>query len=275
METTQTSETNQQAENDQISKSADSASLDNSANVDSTFVSADSALADSQPKPIYDATATQRFPFTLRENGELIPTAHIYKPIDDERHLQYITDFVAVRDGTRTDITLNQLTVDFWRDLIEAVENLETGEGEDFRDIPDPEEEIAPLLISYLAVVVKPPVVAENRKRSSAKSDRQTTVTQAYFNGEAVEQTHVLKPKSDEWRKKYNRIQRSQYKEDGTKGTRGETKVQFIPQNKAKAGLYDEMMIEAHGFARDIIPMRFKVVVVDDAFESSVVDAKK
>ena len=275
METIQTNEATQTNENIQISESAESASLDNSANVESMSASADSALADSPPKPIYDAAAMQRFPFTLRENGELIPTAHIFKPIDDERHLQYITDFVAVRDGTRSDITLNRLTVEFWRDLIEAVENLETGEGEDFRDIPDPEEEIAPLLISYLTVVVKPPVVAEGRKRSSAKADRQTTVTQAYFNGEAVEQTHVLSAKSDEWRKKYNRIQRSQYKEDETKGTRGETKVKFIPQNRAKAGLYDEMMIEAHGFARDVIPMRFKVVVIDDAFESSVVDAKK
>ncbi len=130
------------------------------------------------------------------------------------------------------------------------------------------------MLISYLAVVVKPPTVAEKRQRSPIKTNRQTVITQAYFNGAPVKQRHVLQAKSDEWRKKYQRIQRAQYVEDKANKS-DEAKIKFVPGNRAKAALYDEMLIEAHGFAHDIIPMRFKVVAIDAAFESSVVDAKK
>ena len=224
---------------------------------------------------LYDAAAHQRFPFSVKEDGVLVETAHVFKPLDDERHLAYISEFVKIRDGERVDKTLTELSVDLWRELIESIENLEVEPGADFRDIPDAEEEISPLLISYLTVIVKPPTVSDKRQRSPIKSDRQTIITQAYFNGEVCEQKHILQAKSDEWRKKYNRVQRSQYVEDKTKGKTNEPKLTFVPQNRAKAALYDEMLIEARGFADDVIPMRFKVVAVDAAFESSVVDAKK
>lgn len=226
------------------------------------------------PAPVlYDATATQRFPFSVKEDGELIETAHIFKPIDDTKHLNYLRELVKIRDGDRNDKTLNELTVDFWRDdLIKNIENLQAEEGTDFRDIPDAEEEVAPLTVSYLTVIVKQPTVAQKRKRSPIKTNKQTITTQAYFNGEVCEQRHVLQ-KGDEWKKKYNRIQRSQYVEG--KDAKGETTVKFVPAYEDKIKLYDEMMIEAQGFAADIIAARFKLATIDSAFETSVFDAKK
>lgn len=225
---------------------------------------------------LYDATAKQRFPFQIKEDGELIETAHIFKPVDDAKHLDYLREVVKVRDGERTDKTLTDLTVEFWREhLIDSIENLETEEGADFRDIPDSEEEITPLTVSYLTVVVKPATVAEKRKRSPIKSKSQTIITQAYFNGEVCEQKHILQ-KGDEWKKKYNRIQRSQYVEDkNNKDENGEAKLKFVPAYEDKLSLYDEMMIETHGFANDIIPARFKLTAIDGAFGSPIVDAKK
>jgi len=264
MENTQTNE--QTIFNSQPSTTANQSAESNQATADDNTAAV--------PAPVlYDATVTQRFPFSVREDGELIETAHIFKPIDDAKHLNYLRELVKIRDGERNDKTLNELTADFWRDLIESIENLETEPGTDFRDVPDAEEEIAPLTVSYLTVIVKQPTIAQKRKRSPIKTKNQTVTTQAYFNGEVCEQKHILAAKSDEWRKKYNRISRSQYVED--KNGTGDAKLKFVPAYEEKLALYDEMFIEATGFAADTIPARFKLAAIDAAFETSVVDAKK
>lgn len=233
-----------------------------------------------KPPVVYDASAEQRYQFEIKENGRKFKSAHRFKPVDDERHFEFVGHLLQIEYGEQAAAEKNaaekQTIVDFWRNQIIEIENVEIEDGSDFHDFADADNEIVPMTTMLLAVVVKNAKAASGKRQfgTAKSSETQSVRTEAFFDGLPVEQTHTLKAKSDEYQKKYNRLQRSQYKVERTEGLRREPKLEIVPQHKAKGLLYDEMYISSTGFADDIVPLRFKVVVIDDIFSASI-DPKK
>lgn len=225
-----------------------------------------------EAKVLFDAAVEQRFVFDVVEGGAKYETAHRFRPLDDERYVQYIKDFNVKADETdgsaEATEEISEASVKLWDDLILEVENIEVEGDQDFRELIDYKEK-SEGINSLLAVVVLPPEAA-NGKRKLSKQNEMVVVTEAYFNGQPVQQTHRLQAKTLEWEKKFNRIAARQYKEESTKGLRKKRSFTYVPQDEAFGKLYDEMKIEAVVFVGDIIPLRFKTVVMDYVFASPI-----
>lgn len=223
-------------------------------------------------KPVlFDARATQRIAFEVRQDNEKYDAAHNLKPLSDERYLEFVR--AVDISATAEDVAAQTKTAaeSLWTDLIGEVENFELSEGEELKDAIEFGEKSQVLSVFLACVAVEPDKTTGKRK--SVKSDRQTITTEMLFNGLPIAQTHVLQASSDEWRKKFDRIQRKRFKEEPTKGLRREPKFIYTSQDEAVGALYDEMLIESSGFAHDT-PLRAKTTVVYYAFASTF-DAKK
>lgn len=214
----------------------------------------------------YDANAVQRVEFTVIEAGEKFDTAHIWNALSNERYLKY-TNAVkgVVQSDDDTEEKLEEATIALWNDTVKEVENLDLAEGQDFRDVIDRDEKRVST-DDFLSVAVVEPEVVSTGKRRGTLNDAQIITTEALFNGKPVRQTHKLVAKSHELSKKYERIRRKSIKAEPTRGLRVKAKLEFIPQTEAFAALYDEMLIEATGFKLNVIPIRFKVRVVNEIF---------
>jgi hypothetical protein len=103
-------------------------------------------------------------------------------------------------------------------------------------------------------------------------------ITEAYFNGEVVQQQHFLRPTTDELTKKYARIQAKRFKQEKVGGLRRKPKVEYVPQDARIGELYDEMSIEMTGFTRTgtfpDVPLRFKTFVIHHIFGETVAEKK-
>lgn len=224
---------------------------------------------------IYNANAEQRFPFFIVENGAKYEGAHRFAPFTDERWIQHVNEMnidIDLLGSTEVSADHAQKVITkLWRDLVIESENIEVEAG-DFRDYADYEGEILPSIQTYTAVTIKEPEESPVGRRKVG-AQNQIIFTEAYFNGAVCTQKHVLKTKSDEFSKKYSRIQRKEYKTEPAKTAKGKDRLFFIPQDKAKAELYDEMFIDQEGFAGDV-PIRFKALVISTVFASKI-DPKK
>ncbi|HXG84090.1 MAG TPA: hypothetical protein VNI84_08690 [Pyrinomonadaceae bacterium] len=227
---------------------------------------------------LYDADASQRFAFDVIERGEKFETAHRFHPLSDEKYLDYVKAINARADEDDSESNESEVLANLWRELVQEVENLEVEEGRDFRDAVDAESEIVPSIKNFLVVaVVETEKIGTGKRKGTAAVSTETVTTEAYFNGAAVLQTHVLKSKksNDEFSKKHARIEKNQWKTEITKGLRRQPKVEFHPQDAAKAALYDEMLERSEGFKDGKTPIRFKSVVVDYVFAAVALDPKK
>jgi hypothetical protein len=211
----------------------------------------------------YDAEATQRYTYEVEVDNEIFDTVHVFGPLSDTRYVQWITDFnVKSVKGEVTQDT-EEASLKLWADLV-TVENVEDGAG-----IEDDEKIKA--LGDFLAVVADSEAKKSTGMRpAKTGASQQRVTTSAYFDGKEAEQTHVLQPKDDEWKKKYDRIQKRRFKEEATKGLSRKPNVEFVSQDEAIGELYDEMFISAKGFRNGIVPLRFKTTVIHSIFESKI-----
>lgn len=223
---------------------------------------------------LYDADARQRFAFEVTEGGEKFDTAHHYEPLSDERYIKYLSDANIRGDGDEVEGNELEITTNLWSDLVVEVENIEVEDGDDWKALIDGKEK-EDSLDMFLAVAVVEPESKTTGKRRLAAGSTEKVVTEAYFNGVPVQQTHVLKKKSDEWQKKYSRIQARRFQPEATKGVRNKPKIKFVPQDEKIGKLYDEQFIEQTGFANGNIPLRFKTRVIHYLYGGTKLDEQE
>jgi hypothetical protein len=130
-------------------------------------------------------------------------------------------------------------------------------------------------LTDFLAVAVVEPDVADTGKRKLWQMTTEVITTEAFFNGNPIQQTHTLKKKPEngdggEWQKKYDWIQARRFRQEPTKGLRRSPKVEYVPQDEALGRLYDEMFVSQTGFKDGIIPLRFKTTDLHYKFGSKL-----
>lgn len=229
--------------------------------------------------PLYDPQARNRFEYEVRSGGQKFDIAHVFGPLSDERYMQWTRE-LKVR-GTADDISeeSREATARLWDDIIVEVENIEYDPDADWKALI-PSGEKLEAVNDLLAVAVVEPEETTHTKLRLGAAATQTIVTEAYFNGEVTQQTHVLAAKSFELEKKYERIQAKRIRQEPTKGLRRKPKIEYIPQDDKLGGLYDEMLISTTGFVgegykfTDVIPLRFKVLVINYIFAPTL-DQKK
>lgn len=228
-----------------------------------------------KPPVIYDADARNRFEFEVREGVKLYETAHIFEPLSDERYLQWIREF-RIR-GTEDDISeeAREASVRLWDDIIFDVAKIKYPEGTDFRQWIPPMEKVE-AINALLAVAIAEDIERISGDRTFGDEAKTISVsTEAFFNGERVEQVHELRPVTLELEKKYSRIQAKRFKQEQIGGLRNrKAKIEYIPQDHRLGELYDEMAVSASGFAGGKVPLRFKTTVIHHLFQEKL-DQKK
>ncbi len=216
--------------------------------------------------PIYDAEAKNRFEFTAREGVEQYETAHVFKPLSDERYVKAIKA-MRIR-GNADDVTeeSREALCSLWDDQIDVVENTQFPNESDFRKFIGSNEKLEGMR-AFLAVAIAADIVEAKGPRILGDADRtQKVLTEAWVNNELAVQTHVLKASTFEWEKKYARIEQKQFKRETTRGLRRQPKIEYVPQDERYGELYDEMFVSQEGFANGVIPLRFKTLVVSHLF---------
>lgn len=240
---------------------------------------ADTSETAIEPKPtkeavVYDAAAKNRFEFDVREGVKSYETAHVFKPLTDERYIQWLREFHLSGNEDDVNEESREASVRLWDELIAAVEKIDYPEGDDFRTLIPASEKIE-ALNAYLSVAIGADIerVAGSRQLGNPKAT-QTVLTECFFNGEIAIQSHELKPITLELQKKFHRIQRKRFKQERVGGLRRKARMEYVPQDDRLGELYDEMMVSATGFVGDQIPLRFKALVIDHLFAEKL-DQKK
>lgn len=232
------------------------------------------AVQQQQVKPMYDAEAKNRFGFTVRDGSLKYETAHVFKPLTDDRYMQWLRAFKL--KGTEQNVSeeSREATAQLWHDQIDAVEKIKYPEGSDFRELIPIEERIE-AMNSFLACAIAEDLelVKEDRVLGEERKT-QTVRTECFFNGEIVTQLHELRILDFELQKKYSRIRQKQFKQEQTRGLRRQPKIEYVPQDDKFGELYDEMIVRTEGFVNGVIPLRFKTTVIDHIFGEKL-DQKK
>lgn len=214
-----------------------------------------------EPTPtLYDGSVRQRIAIEVEEGSEVFQTAHLIGPMTEARFIEFLDSADLSSDDMDVMLAeLNDATRELWRGLKPELENIEVPANEDIRDLI-PFEEIEQVMSAFLNVRVVPHKSDGIRRLSAAAPV--TIETVALLNGRPLKQTHKLKRKTDELRKKYEHIYRT-----------GENAPTQSERALAKGKLYDEMKVEVTGF-KGAIPLRFKTIVIDHHFRPAI-DAKK
>ncbi|HUF02782.1 MAG TPA: hypothetical protein VMM38_01260 [Aridibacter sp.] len=225
-----------------------------------------------QTEQIYDAEARNRFAYRVRHGGAVYDTAHIFEPVSDDRYMQWLRAFRIRGDESNIQEETNEATLALWEDLIVEVENVESSSENWKAQLPFSEK--IESVQDYLAVAVADGAEEASGKRILTDDLRQVVFTEAYFNGKITRQKHTLREPTFEQKKKYARVEAKRWRQERTKGLKRKPRVEFVPQDEKLGDLYDELLISVEGFARDIVPLRFKTTVVDEIF-AGVLDEKK
>lgn len=220
----------------------------------------------------YDSNAQNRFTGTVLENGVSYETAHIFKPLTDERYLQWIGEFnVSGSDEDSISEETDEASCRLWDDLIHQVENVEYDDVE-WKNLIDYREKFS-FLRELLAVSIVEPEKTGRVRRLGAAGETQIIKTEAWVNNDVSVQEHEMPVQVFEYQKKYARIQAKRFKKEITTGLRRKQKIEFVPQDAAIGRLYDEMVVSNKNFVGSV-PLRFKVRVVDHLFAEKVNEKK-
>lgn len=220
------------------------------------------------PKPIYDAAARNRFEFEVEQGGVKYDIAPVFGPLSDERYMKWIGDINVrgTQDGETTDDGRDAM-VALFDDIIVEVGNIEYPDGADWKSLIDSSIKVESLNQFLAVAIVEPEGQKGGKLRLGELQSNQTLVTECWFNGQIVQQKHLMQPKSLEWEKKYERIQKKRFREEKIKGLhRRKPTIEFVPQDEHIGELYDEMCSVHAGFVGDVVPLRFKTLVINYIF---------
>jgi hypothetical protein len=226
--------------------------------------------------PTYDPLAKNRFEYTVTESGEKYDTAHVFDggKLTDERYLRWINEINAAGDDEEITESSRESGAKLWDDIIAHVEGFDGDFPDNWKELIPNSEKMTALTDLLAVAIVEPDVKTGGKRRFGAANDFQFIKTEALMNGEPIQQTHTLTATTIELEKKYARIQAKRFKQEQTKGLRRSAKIQYVPQDKRIAELYDEMAQSVSGFAGDVTPLRFKTTVIHYVFAPTL-DAKK
>lgn len=221
---------------------------------------------------VYDAGAKNRFVFEKEQNGKTYEIGHTFKPLTDERYMQWNRDLKVRGDADEISEESREATAKLWDDLIDTLDNVEMPEGvEDFRPLVGGKDKVDAINNLLAVAIVEPEEKAADKfKLDAAVATTQTIVTEAWFNGKPVQQQHVMVETSFELEKKYQRIQTKRLKQEPTRGLRRKAKIEYIPQDEKIGELYDEMCKTNSGFADGNVPLRFKTMVIHYMFAAEI-----
>ncbi|MCD9188236.1 MAG: hypothetical protein LUM44_17605 [Pyrinomonadaceae bacterium] len=221
---------------------------------------------------IYDADAVQRYALVVTENGEKFDTAHVFNPLSDKDYLSHVNSVSIEGNADNVDANDKLITAALWDAQIKEVENIEVDPSDDWKSLIDIDEKVDAMNM-FLTVVIVEPEIAQNGKRKLTQQKTETVITEAFFNGFPVSQTHTMQSKTLEFAKKYDKIRRKSFETEKTKGLSRKPKIRYVPQDEKYGELYDEMLVSSTGF-KSFTPLRFKVKVIDYIFASKI-DEKK
>ena len=236
--------------------------------------------ADHQPpradsRPLYDATAHNKFPYSVINDGLEYDVAHVFGELTDERYIQWNKDLKVRGNADKVEQEAREASCKLWDDIIVAVEGVEF-EGDAWKDYV-PYHEKVQAIGDLLAVSIK----AEDRKadgilKLGPKPTTNTITTEAFFNGEVLEQKHVMLPRSLEFEKKYEAIMAKRVRQQKVGGLSKKKPIaEYVPQDEKLGDLYDEMCFSTGGFQPPMgtvpgtstgVPLRFKVAVINYIF---------
>lgn len=220
------------------------------------------------PPAIYDASARNRFEYTVRSGGNKYDVGHVFGPLSDQRYLQFLNDLNVRGTADKIEEDSREATVALWNEQIVEVEGVEYDPASDWKQFIDDGEKLQ-AMNDYLAVAIKDAEASKSgsKLKLGPAPTTQTVTTEAFFNGEIVYQDHVLVAKTPELEKRYDRIQSKRVKQEPTRGLRRAAKVEYVPQDEKLGELYDGMWRGTTGFGNDEdIPLRFKVIVMHYIF---------
>jgi hypothetical protein len=228
---------------------------------------------------IYDPAARNRFEFKITENGSKYEIAHIFGELTDERYLQWIKEFNVSGSEDDVDETSREATCRLWDDVIDHLDGVDFEDGDWKSFVPYRQKIEAINQFVAVAIFEDDAEPAAKKPRFGPQSGSLKVITEAWANGEIVQQHHEMRAVTVELEKKYARIQGRRFKQEQVKGFRKKQKITYIPQDEKLAELYDEMLVNVSGFANSFdnkptIPTRFKTTVIHEIFASPV-EAKK
>lgn len=250
---------------------------------------AEAATVSSEPKnassKIYDANARNRFEYEVNHNGQKYDIAPVFGPLEDERYMQWVRDLKVKgsQGGDATDES-REATVALWDDVILEVENVEYPEGAEWKSLIDSGTKLESMNDLLAVAIVEPEETVKSKLVLGKVDATHTVITEAWFNGEPVQQEHILKTKSFELEKKYERIMSKRIREEKTRGLhRRKAQIEYVPQDEKIGELYDEMCVSVSGFISSptettlgfgkAVPLRFKTLVINYIFAPKL-DAK-
>lgn len=233
----------------------------------------------SQDSPIlYDATADQRIPFYVEDEGQRFEVGYILGPQTDEVLTEYDrqcdrrmmqADQQETGERNAVESISKEFEASLWlfNDRLKDVEGFgEAGaeKPENWRElIGDDKDKVAVIDEAYLAAMVVPPPIAKPGKVLQWRTKRVEIVPlKAVFNGYEVELTHERQTElTSDHLSDFNGIMRSRWLVQGTKVGTPETRV---PPKVARLGkLYDQLNYKTTGYAANgKVPLHHKAIVV-------------
>lgn len=223
---------------------------------------------------VYDPSAKNRFVFEIKEGGFAYDVAFVFGPMDDDdRYLTWLKEFKI--KGTEEDVQeeSREASIRYWDDVIDSVE-MDFPEGENWKQLVTEDEKLHSLKHALAVAISDDVEKAKGKLTRTAVTDTQAVITECWYGGDVVRQTHVMRGKTRELEKKYARIEQKRFKQEQIGGLRRKARVEYVVQDHRVGELYDEMLVSVTGFAGDKVPLRFKTAVVHAMFTSEI-DQKK
>ena len=230
----------------------------------------------------YDINAEQTFRLSIPGDNGTFEVSHTFAPLpqneeallafDNERELVFQTK------GKETDIAPANAPalLNLYKKLVKTCD----GYGEEGESFPPNWRELIPAddaiaVINDLLFVdlkededeYKPLSTVVRRRAWGESTGTKTIKTVSYFSGREIFGEHQLKAKTAAEIMAYDRIKgRISLLKNG---------MRLKPQFKAKAELYDKLIVKISGYAGDMVPVHHKAAVITAYFETDAESATK
>jgi hypothetical protein len=229
-------------------------------------------------KKLYNADQAQEIPLLIETGEGETKVGHIISPLADKLLIEFdeARQVAVIGDNRQTGTETHTATaaVGLWEKACLAVRGYGDSDDdlpEDWRELVPVEDKIAVIDHILTCVVADSSTDAENTARPEGRAawgaNRAKSIrTESYFNDEIVVAAHVLRAKTAQDYVEYERLNRLMF--DSARGglrRKSERLAVFPATMKAKAELYDKLILRASGYTKRV-PLHHKAVVVDAYF---------
>lgn len=228
-------------------------------------------MSESTQHALYDAKSKNTFPTTLRRGSSSYDVVFTFGELTDDRYKQWIGDLRVRGNADEVDEEIHEANCKLFDDLILSIDGVEYEQGADWKAL-FPDDAKSEAIKLFLAVAIAEDADAADAKFSLAEQPKsQFVVTECWLHGEVAQQSHELKVITHEMRKQYEAIQSKRFRRPKIGGlSKMKTKVEFVPQDAKIGEFYDSLHISTDGFAGNVVPLRFKTVVIHHLFAPTV-----